>query len=168
MILLKHSFTARMANSTASGWGRRCQSSLLSTTSWHMQYAHTAKAYFSVAAIVTVNCHADTKLSITWVPSTNTIRSIHYHYNSSTGILKYDNTCCQKQPLHRHFQHWWLVPATYCTSKNNGIISALLLHYDICLVDAQDNNYLTAIIQQQFSALTLLVGQQEGHPVCKK
>jgi len=30
------------------------------------------------------------------------------------SIMTYDNrpTCFQKQPLHRHFQRWWLEPKT--------------------------------------------------------
>jgi len=39
--------------------------------------------------------------------------------------------------------------------------------YTICLPFATNKDYWTSC-GQTFSALTLLVGRQEGHPACKK
>jgi len=39
-----------------------------------------------------------------------------------------------------------------------------ILFYDNCILFC----YILFMLQNAFSALTLLVGRQEGHPVCKK
>jgi len=40
--------------------------------------------------------------------------------------------------------------------------------HKFCYYVTITNRRFTAIIQVAFSALTLLVGRQEGHPACKK
>jgi len=42
------------------------------------------------------------------------------------------------------------------------------LYYSFNNIDVNNNNYDTFLNVNAFSALTLLVGRQEGHPVCKK
>ena len=71
-----------------------------------------------------------------------------HHYNGITAVRHW------KVVLHHSCSHVTLsLLPTWITNQTHSIIN---------------NDYFVLLLQCAFSALTLLVGWQEGHPACKK
>jgi len=74
--------------------------------------------------------------------------------------------CHNSRPLHHHQCSSYLgqLNRGCCTQKTVNIIQSVV--HILCTINADIQQYEYDI--SAFSALTLLVGRQEGHPACKK
>ena len=71
---------------------------------------------------------------------------------------------CTIQPPGHHTIKRWTIHQTCWVWQQTAVINSCHTTFNIRL----DNQHYSSVDRFAFSALTLLVGRQEGHPACKK